>query len=122
MGSVKRLKGTVTITRASKAIPAKVGTNLYQNDTIATGDNAAFGMIMTDNSVLSMGPNSRLTIRKYVFDPAKQKASFVARMFKGTVVYLSGLIVKLNRKGVRIETRTAVMGIRGTRVAIKVRE
>ena len=122
VGSVKQLKGSAEIERQGKVVRAEVGTRLFRNDTIRTGDDGSVGLIMTDNSVLSLGPGSRLTISEYVFDPAGKKTSFTARMLKGTAVYLSGLIAKLNQRGVRFETQTAVMGIRGTRFAIQVKE
>ncbi len=121
-GRVKRLKGSVTISRAAQTITVQKGTPLHESDTIITGDNASVGVIMTDNSVLSLGPNSKLAISRYVFNPAEKETSFVARMYKGTAIYMSGLIAKLNRRGVRIQTKSATIGVRGTRVAIKVKE
>jgi hypothetical protein len=51
-----------------------------------------------------------------------EKLSFIAQIKKGTVVYLTGLIAKLNHSAVRFETPTAVCGIRGTHFAIKVED
>jgi len=41
-------------------------------------------------------------------------------MFKGTAVYLSGLISKLAPDSARFETPSASVGIRGTKFAVKV--
>jgi len=120
VGSVKNIQGRVHIVRGGETVPAEVGSRLYQNDTIVTGEAGTIGVLFKDNSGLSMGPDSRLQITRYVFDPAASQLGFVARVTKGTMVYLSGLIAKLGRDSVRFETTTAVAGVRGTRLAIQV--
>jgi hypothetical protein len=93
-----------------------------ENDVLVTGRIGSMGVILQDNSVMSIGSNTRLVISKFIFEPADEKLSFIAQIKKGTVVYLTGLIAKLNRSGVKFETHTAVCGIRGTHFAIKVDE
>ena len=75
---------------------------------------------MQDDSVLSLGPKSRVDLTQFSFSPAENKLSFIAKVKRGTMVYLTGLIAKLDRKSVRIETPNAVCGVRGTQFAIKV--
>jgi hypothetical protein len=43
-------------------------------------------------------------------------------MLKGTAVYLSGIIGKLSPQSVRFETPNATIGIRGTKMLVKVDE
>jgi hypothetical protein len=120
VGFVKNVSGQASIARKQASIPAKVRDKLYENDVLNTGGDGSMGVILQDNSVLSLGPNSRLVIKKFLFEPANQKLTFNAQIKKGTLTYLTGLIAKLNRKGVQIETPTTVCGIRGTHLAIKV--
>jgi hypothetical protein len=101
-------------------IPAKVNEKLLVNDNLITGTNGSIGVILEDNSVLSLGPKSKVNLNKFSFNPAEEKLSFVAKIGKGTLVYLTGLMAKINRKAVRFETPTAVCGVRGTHFAIKV--
>ena len=119
IGVIKIVKGQASIVRNQKSLPAKVGDGLLENDEIVTGREGSLGMIMKDNSVLSIGSNTRLRISKFVFEPVENKLSMVNRLERGTLVYLSGLIAKLKPEAVRLETLTAVCGIRGTHVAIK---
>ncbi|MDD5167582.1 MAG: FecR domain-containing protein [Syntrophales bacterium] len=121
-GFVKNVSGPAFIERNKVMMPAKVKDRLQEKDILVTGINGSMGIIMQDNSVMSIGSNTRLTISKFIFVPAEEKLSFVAKINKGTVVYLTGLIAKLNRYGVRFETPTAVCGIRGTHFAIKVED
>jgi len=120
IGFIKNTSGQVLIGRAQEMIPAKVNDKLFSNDNLITGENGSVGVILQDNSVLSLGPKSKVNFSNFVFNPVEEKSSFVAKIRKGTVVYLTGLIAKLNPQAVRFETPTAVCGVRGTHFAIKV--
>ncbi|MHB8773204.1 MAG: FecR family protein [Syntrophales bacterium] len=118
IGVVKTVKGEAFIEREQKATPAKIGDTLLEKDELVTGRDGAMGVIMKDDAVLSIGPNSRLQFADFLFEPAERKLSTVNRLKRGTLVYLSGLIAKLKPEAVRFETKTAVCGIRGTYLAI----
>jgi hypothetical protein len=119
-GFVKNVSGPAFIERNKVTMPAQVKDKLLENDVLVTGRNGSMGVILQDNSVLSIGSNTRLVISKFVFDPADKKYSFIAQIKRGTMVYLTGLIAKLNHRGLRFETPTAVCGARGTHFAITV--
>ena len=122
IGVIKNVNGPVSVERNNALIPLNVGDKLYENDTIVTGRGGSMGLILRDNSVLSVGSNTRLIISKYVFEPAEKKLSMVARIKQGTLTYLTGVMAKLNPNAVRFETPVAVCGVRGTHFAIKVDE
>jgi len=120
IGTVKTLKGAVSIIRKDKTLAADIGFKLIQNDTIRTESNSSVGVILNDKTVLSLGPNSELIINEFVFAPKQGKFSIVLKMLKGTAAYVSGLIAKLSPESVRVETPTASIGIRGTKFVVKV--
>ncbi|MDQ5988392.1 MAG: hypothetical protein CSYNP_04152 [Syntrophus sp. SKADARSKE-3] len=119
-GFVKNVSGQVFIKRQTTLMTARVNDKLQVNDTLITKADGTIGVILQDNSVLSLGPNSRVILSRFAFEPAEEKLSFVAKIKRGTLAYLTGLIAKLNSKGVSFETPTVVCGIRGTHFAIKV--
>jgi hypothetical protein len=121
-GFVKSVSGEAFIERNQAAMPAKVKDILTPSDTLVTGSRSSMGIILQDNSVMSIGSNTRLVISEFQFKPAEQKLSFIAQVVKGKVVYLTGLIAKLNSAGIKFQTPTAVCGVRGTRFAISVEE
>jgi hypothetical protein len=121
-GFVKNVSGPAFIERNKVVLPAKAKDKLLENDLLITGQTGSMGVIMQDNSVMSLGSNTRLVISRFMFEPADEKLSFVAQVKKGTVVYLTGLIAKLNHSGVRFETPAVVCGVRGTHFAIKVED
>jgi hypothetical protein len=80
------------------------------------------GAVLIDNSILSSGPNTRLILSQFVFEPADKKLSSTVQITRGTMTYLSGLIAKLDSKAVKFVTPSAVCGIRGTHLAIYVED
>ena len=120
VGIVKSLAGDVSILRNGTPIKAAANTRLLKGDLVQTGKDGKVGMIFEDDTVISIGPNSRIVIENFLFQPNEKKLSFIARILQGTVSYLSGQIAKLAPNLVRIETPNATVGLRGTHVLIKV--
>lgn len=120
LGSIKTVKGTAFIVRQNQTLQAKAGEKIFKNDSLKTGSDGAMGMVFKDDSLLSLGPDTAVTINEFLFSPAEGKLSLVARLFKGTVAYLSGIIAKLSPESVRFETPIGNVGIRGTKFVIKV--
>jgi len=122
IGVVRTASGDVTVTRGEKTLPAAPGFKIMVGDTLCTGREGSLGLILRDDSSLSIGPGSCLILRSFLFSPAEGKFDLVARITRGTMAYLSGLIGKLAPEKARFETPTATIGIRGTRFAVKVVE
>ena len=122
IGIVRTSEGKATITRGGQILPAAAGTKLQSGDTLRTGSDGSLGVILRDNSTLSLGPESSFVIQKFLFSPAEGKLGLMARLTKGTMAYLSGLIGKLAPESVRFETPTASIGVRGTHFAVKTGE
>jgi len=122
IGIVRTVSGDATVTRGNLPIPAAPGFKLLVGDTLCTGREGSLGVILRDDSSLSIGPGSCLTLRSFLFSPSEGTFDLVARISQGTMAYLSGLIGKLAPEKARFETPTATIGIRGTRFAVKVGE
>ena len=122
IGVVRTSAGTANINRGAQVIPAAVGTKLLAGDTMLTGADGSVGVILRDNSSLSLGPASSLVIEKFLFSPAEGELGLLARISRGSMAYISGLIGKLAPESARFETPVATIGIRGTRFAVKVGE
>ncbi|MBM4305998.1 MAG: hypothetical protein FJ107_00295 [Deltaproteobacteria bacterium] len=120
VATVKKVNGSVIVVRQGKTIPAINGLEILEKDTLQTGRNGSIGIVFSDDTFLSMGPGSLLTIDEFVFAPRQGKFSIVIRMLKGTAAYLSGLISRLSPEAAYFKTPTASIGIRGTRFVVKV--
>ncbi|MGE5189068.1 MAG: FecR domain-containing protein [Gemmatimonadota bacterium] len=119
IGVVRISAGPATVTRGERVLPAAVGTKLRAGDIIATGPGGSLGIVLQDDSSLSLGPGSRLVVREFLFSPAEGKLSLLVRLSRGTLACISGLIGKLAPGSVRFETPAATIGIRGTRFAVR---
>lgn len=122
IGIVRKSSGAATIARGGEVLPAAAGSRLHPGDTLVTGPDGTLGVILRDDSLLSLGPGSHLVIREFHFSPADGKLGILARISRGTMAYISGLIGKLSPESARFETPVASIGIRGTRFAVRVDE
>jgi len=121
-GSLRKCKGDVFIERNGTAVKAVDGTPVYSNDTVKTGADGSVGIIFKDNSRISLGPNSRLDLKKFVFKPALGRFHMVNKLAKGTASFVSGKMTKLAPDSVVLETPQSIIGVRGTTYNIKVDE
>ncbi|MGZ8427973.1 MAG: FecR family protein [Candidatus Deferrimicrobiaceae bacterium] len=122
IGIVRNSAGEAAITREGRNLTASEGTKLFAGDTLSTGSDGSLGVILRDDSTLSLGPGSSFVIQQLLFSPAEEKFGLLVRLTRGTMAYLSGLIGKLSPESVRFETPTASIGVRGTRFAVKTGE
>ena len=119
-GHVKTVSGAATIVRASGIMPAKPGDPVYASDTLRTGADGAVGVTMKDDTRLSLGPNSEVRVDRYVYAPGEGGLGMVLKFVRGAAVYVSGRIAKLAPDSIRLEAPSAIVGVRGTTVAIQV--
>ncbi|MGB5156154.1 FecR family protein [Desulfobacterium sp. N47] len=111
IGKIKGTSGIVSIQRNGKMIPAFPNMKVYLNDSLITGSNGVAGILLEDNTLLSMGSMSRLALDKFDFSPANNKYALQLRMGQGTFVYLSGLMGKLAPNAVKIETPSGTISM-----------
>src|SRR5437879_4844541 len=91
-----------------------------QADKLVPGADGTVGVTFTDNSLLSVGPNSVLAIDQYVFDSTTHAGKFDSTLSKGTLAVISGKIVKQSPDAMHVRTPSAIMGVRGTEFIVKV--
>jgi hypothetical protein len=119
-GVVKRTQGEASIHRSGTVITPTPGMKVFPGDGIRTGRDGTLGIIFRDDSILSLGHDSAVDLDDFVFAPAEGRMGIVARIARGTIAYLSGLIGKLSPESVHFETPEASIGIRGTHFAVQV--
>ena len=120
VGLAKSVEGQASVSRAGKTMNVVTGMEIKMGDILKTGDGGALGLIFYDDTIISMGPRTELAIEAYLFEPLEGKLSFIAKILRGTVSYLSGQIAKLSPESVKLVTPAATIGVRGTHVLIKV--
>ena len=119
VGEVKVAKGHAYIERGAERIAVRA---VQQSDHVVTGADGTVGITFSDNSLLSIGPESRFAIDRYVFDTTTHAGQFDSTLSKGTVAVVSGKIVKQSPEAMKIRTPSSIMGVRGTEFIVKVDE
>jgi hypothetical protein len=119
IGQIKTETGTVTIERSGAAKPAAIGDHVFQSDTIITAANGTVGITFADNSMMSLGPNSRLALDQFRFNATTHVGVFDSSLQKGTLAVKSGEIVHQTPEAMHIKTPAALLGVRGTEFVVR---
>ncbi len=116
IGKVIYAKGTVNASSSSKTLrPLKRRSRVYEKEMISTKDDSKAEVRLTDNTLVSLQPNTDYQLNEYTYDsknPDNNKN--VSTLIKGGLRTVTGLIAKKTPKHFKIKTSVAVIGVRGT--------
>ena len=119
-GRIKVSTGAAFVVRDGAQIPALGGQNVFESDGLRTAGDGKIGVTLNDDTRLSLGPNSELKLERFTYAPADSGFGLVLRFVRGVSTYVSGRIAKLAPESIRLETPAAIIGVRGTTLAINV--
>ncbi len=122
IGHVQHLTGTASIVRDSAVVAITAGAALYPGDVVRTGKPGAAGVVLTDDTTISLGSGSEIALNDYVFQPKDGKFALALKMVKGTFAYVTGQIVKLSPESAQVQTPDATIAVRGTKLLIQIEE
>ncbi len=84
---------------------------VYQDEKISTGSASATEIVFKDETKLTIGPDSDVTLDNFVYKPGPVSGSLIMTVSKGVMRFTTG---KLSKTSYLIKTPTATIGIRGT--------
>jgi hypothetical protein len=119
-GMIKISRGDAGIERAGQSLPAAVGAEVFASDTLRTGHDGALGVTMHDETLLSLGPNSVLSLDHFEFDTTSHAGGMTSTLKRGSLVVNTGKLAKTVPDSVEFRTPTTILGVRGTRFAMEV--
>ena len=122
IGQIKVAKGQVSVERSGATLAGAVGLRLEAADVVKTGADGSVGITMSDNSLLSAGPNSALALERFEFDPTTSQGRFDAQLQRGTLAVISGRIAKQSPQAMTVRTPSAALAVRGTEFVVAVNE
>ncbi len=111
---VKKVEGTIAKQRRLLVLKD----NVFQNEIVETGANSASEIRFLDNTRIAVGPNSKVVLDSFVFDPEPGRGQFVLRVTEGVFRFFSG---DMDSTAYRIQTPTLSIGVRGTILVIVTR-
>jgi hypothetical protein len=122
IGQIKTATAPASILRGDARVPAAIGDAVYEKDIVETGQGGKLGITLSDNTMLSVGPESRLALDTFRFDSAALKGNLLANMQRGTLAVTTGDIARTAPDAMKIQTPSAVLGVRGTDFLVRVAE
>ncbi|MFZ3072972.1 MAG: FecR domain-containing protein [Thermodesulfobacteriota bacterium] len=116
VGAVVAWTGDVSIFREGegKKIQVKKMEPLYAADTILTEVNSRAKILMKDDSIISLGQNASVKVKGYVYERKGNFRSAAFRIVSGNVRAIVGSFFRGKGSFFKIETHTAVVGVKGT--------
>lgn len=94
-----------------------VGSSVFSNERIRTGDAASAQLMFVDKTVLNMGPKAELMLDKYVYNPNRGSGQVVVNAVQGSMRFVTG---SQNPTSYSIKTPVGTLGIRGTVVDLQI--
>ena len=122
VGYVKTVAGDAWVTTLGQRVQAAPGTAVRVGSQLKTAAKASLGVTFKDNTVMSFGPDTELTVDEYLYAPAQGQLRLGTRLAKGSLNYVSGVIAKLKPEAVTVKTPTGIIGVRGTQFVATVED
>lgn len=111
IGQAIAIKNDVTAAFANDRRLLAKDDPVRQEEVIEVGENSLGELKFKDDTKLALGPGSRMTLDKFVYDPEKTNGSIVVNLLKGTFRFITGLAEK---PSYQIKTPSASISVRGT--------
>ena len=94
------------------------GSKIFFGDTIISKSKSNAQILFLDQTVLTLGEETELTIDEFVYDPNSQDGSFVSTVKTGTVKFITGQISKKNPDNLQVKVPAGTLGARGTEFVV----
>jgi hypothetical protein len=108
VGSAAAVRNDV---RGSVVGRMSTGSPVHQRETVSAGVDSSAQLLFRDKTSLTLGPNSRVTIDKFVYDPRSGAGEVAVNLLKGGLRFISG---SQNPENYSVRTPLASMGMRGS--------
>ena len=122
IGSVKNTVGKVLVVHqgAKKAYVLQKGISLFTGDTLITGEESSLSSSLNDKSEFALAPYSKIVLDKSFYDPDKNARDSLLRLMFGKARFIVTMLGKKAQANYRVNTPTAVVGVRGSDFALSV--
>lgn len=124
VGTFTTVQGKVSMTHsgAPAAVPVKQNDDVFARAVIETQPASRTKALFIDDTLLTVGENSRVEITEQIYDPNQNFRSVVAKLVTGKVRALVGRVFEGAGSKFEIHTATAVVAARGTYFVVWVDE
>ena len=118
-GVAAAVRGDVTVTPAGGGAPQPLrgGEVVSPGDRIHTGPGAALQVLLTDETVFSLGEDTRFQLERYSYDAADADGEIHASVARGAFKVTSGRIGEAHPDRITVDLPSGTVSLRGTVVA-----
>jgi hypothetical protein len=113
IGTISRIQGEASAMRSDATRALGVNASVFSNEIVSTGEAARLEVTLRDQTRLTLGERAKLTLDRYVFDPAGGRGTIKFGLV-GAFRFVSGQLSKLANADVSVTTPVAIVGTRGT--------
>jgi hypothetical protein len=115
------VRGQVALTRVAIVGRQVVsGEPILLQDAIRSGTRSGMQILLLDQTVFTIGPESELVIDEFVYDPKTNAGKLSAEITKGVFRFVSGKIAHEKPEDMNVKLPAGTLGVRGTMVAGRV--
>ena len=94
------------------------GSKIYFGDTIVVKAQSNAQILLLDETALTVGEKSEITIDEFIYDPQSKVGKIVSNIKIGTVRIITGEISKKNPDNLEVNVPTGSVGARGTEFVV----
>ena len=94
------------------------GSKIFFGDTIISSSQSNAQILFLDQTVLTLGEETEISIDEFIYDPNSNDGSFVSTVKSGTVKFITGQISKKNPDNLEVKVPAGTLGARGTEFVV----
>jgi len=113
IGTIMVANGDAQVQRSQKVLPVQNGMTILKGDEIITKKKTRVQVMLNDDTVITIGPDSSFSFIDYFFDGSKQ-STIKMQAKRGFFRSVTGKIGKIAPERFKVKTQLATIGIRGT--------
>ena len=118
------VRGEVELAEAKGVVGTRIdsGQPIYLGDYITSSPGSGMQILLMDETVFTIGPNSEIAIDDFVYDPSNNQGHMTASITRGVVRVLTGKLAHNDPKTMKINLPVGSIGIRGTQFLVSVQD
>jgi len=121
IGGAAAVRGDVFwLTKAGQKVPIRSGSPMVLNEHVLTGPDGRLQVLLADETVFTLGPNSDMVLDEYVYDPKTSAGKILATIARGSFRFVTGKMAHQDPTSTRVKIAVGTIGIRGTDVETEI--
>jgi hypothetical protein len=123
VANIEIAEGGVIVSRpkAKQTYFAAAGDPLFENDVVYTLKKSRCKFKLTTEDTVTIGQQSKVSIKQVVDDRTNNTKSSVFSMARGTAIFYVARVFRYSSQSLQVETPTAVSGVRGSKFGVEIK-